>query len=42
MKSSRSQKTTSAILVNGILALVVMLWLVPVIGVFDFLFPRSI
>ena len=33
MKSARSQKTVRGVLVNGILALVVFLWLVPVIGV---------
>jgi alpha-glucoside transport system permease protein len=34
MKSASSQKLLSSILVNGVLALLVILWLVPVIGVF--------
>jgi len=34
MKSASSQKLTQAILVNGILAFIVILWLVPVVGVF--------
>lgn len=34
MKSARAQKQTGAFLVNGILALIVLLWLIPVIGVF--------
>ena len=34
MKSARTQKFTRAFLVNGILALIVLLWLIPVIGVF--------
>lgn len=34
MKSARSKKLTRAFLVNGILALIVILWLVPVVGVF--------
>lgn len=34
MKSASSQKTLNSILVNSILALLVILWLVPVIGVF--------
>ena len=33
MKSARSQKTFSTILVNGILAVIVFLWLIPVIGI---------
>ena len=34
MKSASSQKLTRAFLVNGVLALLVILWLVPVVGVF--------
>ena len=34
MKSASSQKLINTLLVNGILALIVLLWLVPVIGVF--------
>jgi len=34
MKSASSQKLIQALLVNGILALIVILWLVPTIGVF--------
>ncbi len=34
MKSTRTQKILSAVLVNGALALLVFFWLVPVIGVF--------
>ena len=34
MKSASSQKSTRAFLVNGILALIVLLWLIPVIGIF--------
>jgi alpha-glucoside transport system permease protein len=34
MKSASSQKLSSAFLVNGILAVIVLLWLIPVIGVF--------
>ncbi len=34
MKSAHTQKFTRAFLVNGILALIVLLWLIPVIGVF--------
>ena len=34
MKSAGTQKLTRAILVNGVLALIVILWLVPVVGVF--------
>jgi alpha-glucoside transport system permease protein len=33
MKSARSKKAFSSILVNGILALIVFLWLIPVIGI---------
>ncbi len=33
MKSARSQRLTRAFLVNGILALIVILWLIPVIGI---------
>jgi len=32
MESGRSQKTINAILVNGVLALIVIIWLIPVIG----------
>ena len=34
MKSARTQKFTRAFLVNGVLALLVLLWLIPVVGVF--------
>ncbi|MCJ7432627.1 MAG: carbohydrate ABC transporter permease [Anaerolineales bacterium] len=34
MKSARSQKFTRAFLVNGTLGLIVLLWLIPIIGVF--------
>jgi alpha-glucoside transport system permease protein len=34
MKSASSQKSTQAFLVNGILTLIVLLWLIPVIGIF--------
>jgi alpha-glucoside transport system permease protein len=34
MKSARTQKFTRAFLVNSVLALIVLLWLIPVIGVF--------
>lgn len=33
MKSASSQKLTRAFLINGVLALIVILWLVPVVGV---------
>ncbi|HEX9386551.1 MAG TPA: carbohydrate ABC transporter permease [Anaerolineales bacterium] len=34
MKSTNSSKFTRSLLVNGILALIVLLWLIPVIGIF--------
>ena len=34
MKSASSQKLGNTLLVNGILGLIVLLWLIPVIGVF--------
>ena len=34
MKSASSQKLSNTLLVNGILGLIVLLWLIPVIGVF--------
>jgi alpha-glucoside transport system permease protein len=34
MKSARTQRFTRAFLVNGVLALLVLLWLIPVVGVF--------
>ena len=34
MKSTSSQKLSNAFLVNGVLAIIVILWLIPVIGVF--------
>jgi alpha-glucoside transport system permease protein len=34
MRSARLQKRTSAIIVNGVLGLIVLLWLIPVVGVF--------
>jgi alpha-glucoside transport system permease protein len=34
MKSASSQKLSNTLLVNGVLALIVLLWLIPVIGLF--------
>jgi alpha-glucoside transport system permease protein len=34
MKNARTQKLPRAFLVNGMLALIVILWMIPVIGLF--------